>query len=142
MLDEPVNEDLCKDLVRKINCINDKIQTRENNKQLYQRAVEYFASKDYKQAFNLFNELGDYEDSQRLLEECSIMLNRLSLSETISAGIRYSAGVTQDGYVYLAGENFVGKDELKTWNNILSVSASNEILIGLREDGKVTVAKR
>lgn len=142
MLDDPINEELCKDLVQKISCTNDKIQARKNNQQLYQEAVEYFASKNYKQAFKLFNELGDYEDSQHLAKECSIMLNRLSLSGTISAGIRYSAGVTQDGYVHLAGENFVGIDELKTWNNMLSISASNEILIGLREDGKVVVAKR
>lgn len=142
MQESPLNESLCKDLIQSINQINNRIHTRQEKENLYKKAVDYFVLKDYRTAFSMFTELGDYENSQQLMEKCNSILIRQSHSNTISAGIRYSAGVAKDGTVYFSEKNFAGIREIETWNNIVSISVSSEILVGLREDGKVVVAKQ
>ncbi len=51
--------------------INDNPEAVEQrNSENYQKAMEYFANKDYDSALNIFSELGDYEDSLAHKESC------------------------------------------------------------------------
>lgn len=50
--------------------INNNPEAREQrNSENYQKAMEYFANKDYDSALNIFSELGDYKDSLAYKEE-------------------------------------------------------------------------
>lgn len=110
------------------------------NEEKYKDAKSCYETGELVKALELFNDLGDYNDSQTLAQECKIALKRLVFSNTISAGIRYSASVTQDGKVSFSGVNFSYEDELYTWNDIVSVSVMGHFVMGLKRDGTVVTA--
>lgn len=115
---------------------------QENNKDEYEAAIELLNDGQYSDALLIFNELGDYEDSQMFANECRTSLQRLMYSDTISAGIRYSAGVTADGNVVFSGRNFEDEMVIGTWENIVSISSNGSFIIGLKNDGTVVTAQR
>lgn len=109
---------------------------------IYEQALEAYGDGDYYKAYQLLTEIDEYKNSAALLKDSIIKANRMSRSHTISAGIQCSAGVTNRGTVLLSGKNFAGESEILKWTDIASVSASNEILAGLKNDGSVVIAKR
>lgn len=109
----------------------------------YNEACRYYVEQKYSNAYFIFNSLGDYENSQQLAEE-SKQKWRLQCSDVISAGIRSSVGITENGRAkFSSGDFFVGKSDIEQhWSNLISVSACSEFVLGLKNDGTVLVAKR
>lgn len=130
------------DSKEKLAQIEEKLAIEDQYEEEYKQAVTAYEQEDYYKALLLLEEIGDYKDSFSLKETCLEYVNRLEQSDTISAGIRYSAGVTEDGRVLFSGEQFADAGKLSEWTNIVSVSASSEFLAGLKEDGTVVIAKR
>lgn len=122
----------------------DKIKETEEQQDkkqiLYDEMLEYYNSGEYEQALAILEELGDYEDCVTLTQNINNILKRLKLSKTISAGIIYSAAVTQEGQVSFSGVGFSGQTDIEKWDHILSVSVMGNIVIGLKEDGTVVTA--
>lgn len=118
------------------------IEEREEKHKLYNMANELVASGNLLEALNLYNDLGDYVDSLQLAEECHVMLDRLVLSNTVSAGIRFSLGITQESgrNVVFCGDSFGGLSDVEDWSDIISASAKGKIAIGLKKDGSVVTA--
>lgn len=106
----------------------------------FRKAYTLYQKGEYVKALELFVGLADYDNSQALAQECKIALKCLTFSNTISAGIRFSAGVTQDGKIFFSGRNFTYEDELYTWDNIISVSVEGNVVMGLKKDGTVVTA--
>lgn len=103
---------------------------------LYNEAKKYYQSKDYEKALVRLKKLGNHLDSQLIAQECEIALCRLHLSSTISAGVRYSVGVTQYGDADLIGD-FRGTGAIDSWKNLVSISGMSKYVVGLKEDGTV-----
>lgn len=110
--------------------------------QSYNKACKYYLEARYAEAYTIYNNLGDYEDSSKYAQECKKKWC-LKNAKTLSAGIRCSAGITSNGSVVFATKDaFFGKADILNWDNIISVSACGEIIIGLKSDGTVVSAKR
>lgn len=120
--------------------IEEAINKQDENQILYDKMLEYYNSGKYEQALAILEKLGDYEDCVDLTQNINNILKRLELSKTISAGIFYSAAVTQKGQVSFSGVNFSGQSDIENWEHILSISVMGNIVIGLKEDGTVVTA--
>lgn len=117
------------------------LEEKNVNETLYNKAYNYYKSNDYISAIQTFSKLNDYKDSEEILQECRLELARLQQATTISAGIRSSVGMIRHGKVYLAGDDeFSWENELKTWNDIVSISIKGNFVVGLKEDGTVVMA--
>lgn len=108
----------------------------------YSKAKSYMDSSDFDKALSIYESLDGYEDSEALANKCRASLQRLMYSDTISAGVRYSAGVTADGNVVFSGRNFEDEMVIGTWDNIVSISSNGSFIIGLKNDGTVVTAQR
>lgn len=120
--------------------IEEAVNKQNENQILYDEMLEYYNAGKYEQALTILEELGDYEDCVALAQNLNKLLKRLELSKTISAGIFYSAAVTQKGQVSFSGVSFSGKSDIENWEHVLSVSVMGNIVIGLKEDGTVVTA--
>lgn len=104
----------------------------------YEKALDCLNARDYLTAYSLLTELDGYNEKiGGLLEECKTAIRRLAFSNTISAGVRFSSGVTEDGKVEFAGTDPGYKEKLSTWSDIVSISAKGHFIIGLKNDGTV-----
>lgn len=130
------------DSTNRAESIEARLKQEEQTERIYEQATEAYSDGDYFKAYQLLAEINEYKNSAALLKDSIVKANRLSRSHTISAGIQCSAGVTDRGTVLFSGRNFIGESEIQKWSDIVSVSASNEILAGLRGDGSVVIAKR
>lgn len=115
-------------------------EEQASKEELYSTAHDYLQMREYRKAIPLLHELGDYKDSETLLEQCFNKINRLKYSTTISAGTSSSAGVKSDGTVYLCGEKVLRPSDVADWTDIVSVSTMGSLVIGLKEDGTVITA--
>lgn len=106
----------------------------------YCEAVKFYDSGEYISAIQKFISLGDYKNSEEFVQECRKKLARLQQSKTISAGIRYSIGVINDGRIEYSGDYPVLEEELSLWEDIISISIKGNLGIGLKEDGTVVIA--
>lgn len=106
----------------------------------YNEMLNYYHSGEYEKALSILAGLGDYEDCVAITQNIDNILNRLALSKSISAGIFYSAAVTEEGQVSFSGVGFSGQADIEKWDHILSVSVMGNIVIGLKEDGTVVTA--
>lgn len=109
--------------------------------ELYNEACKYFLFEEYGKAYNIFKRLGEYEDSLEMAEESRIAW-QLQLTNTISAGVIYSAGITKDGQVRFSGRLFDGKGEIESWTDIVSIAVNGEYIVGLKKDGTVVTASQ
>lgn len=107
---------------------------------LYDTAYDYIKNQEYQKAIALLRELGDYKDSESILEQCFDDISRLKYSTTISAGTSSSAGVKSDGTVYLCGERVLPPSDVAEWTDVISVSTMGSLVIGLKMDGSVITA--
>lgn len=113
---------------------------QENNQAAYTVAIDSFHQQKYVEALAVFEELGEFEDSTEMAEICKNQIRMRSYSNTISAGIRYSAAVSTGETAYFSGEGFEGESDMGTWTDIVSICAKGHIVIGLKSDGTVVTA--
>lgn len=116
------------------------IDQQVENQQLYENAYDFYTKGEYIQAVETFKKLNAYKDSDKLLEECEFILTQLQQAKTVSAGIRCSVSILNDGTVKYSGEDIKIKSEIEEWKDIVSVSAKGDLVIGLKRDGSVKVA--
>lgn len=109
---------------------------------VYQNAIDHMSSSRYYEALRIFEQLGEYKNSKQLADQCRTSLNRLKFSDTISAGVRYSAGVTSDGNVLFSGRSYEDEEVIGTWTDVVSISSNGIFIIGLKSDGTVVTAQR
>lgn len=131
--------DEAQEYIEKLNMLFDEQDEKEEP---YNEAINLYNNEDYEQALQIFQRLGDYRDTSDRIQECEKALlfqKRLQNATTISAGIRFSAGVTTDGKIVFSGRGYKGEAEAKEWSNIVSVAVNGEFLLGLKDDGKVVV---
>lgn len=120
----------------------DTILENAKKENQYNEACKYMLQGNYPKAYLMFKALGDYEDSASLAGDC-MRTWRIHCASVISAGVRSSAGITVDNTVaFSTGDAFLGKKDIQTWDNIMSVSVCGEIVIGLKPDGTVVTAKK
>ena len=68
------------------------------------------------------------------------MVRLLRPADTLSAGVRFSGAVTDDGHVLFSGADFHDEDEIAGWNDVVSVSVCGELFAGLKSDSTVLIA--
>lgn len=130
-----------KDSKKYIDEAEEVLSQKDSNDVLYNDAYNDYKTNNYILAIRKFLELNTYKDSKDMLQECKIQLARLQQATTISAGIRSSVGMIRNGKVYWAGnDEYSWKDELETWNDIISISVKGNFVLGLKEDGTVVMA--
>lgn len=128
---------------RYINEIKELLAAQDENEEPYNEAMELYNNKEYEEALQAFLSLGSYKDSRNKAQECETAIlseKRLHNAATISAGIRFSAGVTEKKTVEFAGQDYSGKETIDSWENIVSVAVNGEFVLGLKSDGEVVVA--
>ena len=129
---------IAKELAEKKRLDDDKEELDEN---IYNEAYVYYEEGKYVEALELLNTISNYSDSRLLAQTCRTALKQLMLSDTISAGIRYSASVTPNGAVNFVGLNFDGADAIESWTDIISIAVGGEFTVGLKRDGTAVLAK-
>lgn len=123
--------------------IEQLLSERDSNEPLYSDAIGFYENGKYEQAMKILLTLDGYKDSNNIAQECeSAILSQLRLQKasTISAGIRFSAGVTENGKIAFAGQGYKGEEEIKSWDDIVSVAVNGEFVLGLKKNGEVVVA--
>lgn len=121
--------------------IDNIIQEQNEKEELYNNAYKNYESKEFELALQAFMELEDYKNSEQMIQNCNQILRRQELSNVISAGIRSSGGISEDGKVFFSGEDIREKEIIEKWSDIISISIMGEFAMGLKEDGKVVTAK-
>lgn len=122
----------------------------------YNDAVSKYEKGNYKQAADIFDELGDYKDASSLRANAlsSLAFSDLSSEQKLAQrGIggniaslqTYSSdaaviGLKSDGTLAVVGLSAENKDILSRWNNLVAVSARNRHFVGLKNDGTVVAA--
>lgn len=141
--------------------IESALNVRAQLAALYDDACIKLENGDYQDAIDIFTELDDYKDSLEYIEiakqhlnnnlyenrndilldksskEDDIKLKQLKYSNTISAGIRYTAAICNNGKVKFYGEDVDLKKEVENWSDIVSISVCGHLVIGLKNDGTV-----
>lgn len=128
---------IAKKNVREIDSLLADLQNKEN---IYNNALKSFEAEDYLTASSLFNELGDYKDSKYLAKTSDKAVKILQNSTTISAGVVFSAGVTEEGRVVSSGNIILSQSDVEEWRDIVSISVFGSLAIGLKPDGTVLTA--
>ena len=122
----------------------------------YNDAVSKYENGSYKQAADVFEELGDYKDSS-LRKTNALSLSAfselsseqksalLALSRNIASLQLYAInpgiiGVKNDGTVAAIGLSPEIKSSLAEWRDVTAVSARNKHIVGLKKDGTVLAA--
>lgn len=110
-----------------------------NNK--YKNAVALMDSGNYPQALAVLKDLGEYKDSDDLIQTCrsviADMLKEGKNTNTISVSSYHTVGVHSDGTVVAVGSNESGQSDVEDWTDIVAVSAGEGFTVGLRSDGTV-----
>ena len=101
----------------------------------YNQFLEYINNEDYINANLILRDLGDYKDSNQLINE-----HKIDFQNYISAGTDHTVGLKSDGSVvatiYL-GVNYEGQCDVSDWSDIVTVSAGDYHTIGLKSNGAV-----
>ena len=120
----------------------DKILSQEANKErIYAEAIAFYTEEKYIDAIQLFEDLGNYKMSSSYIIQCCTALLTIKNSNTISAGVRISAAVSQNNRVEFCGEYLSDEEIVQSWEDIVSVAITGEFLLGLKKDGSVVTAK-
>ena len=101
-----------------------------NNK--YNQAIEYINNEDYINAKLILRDLGDYKDSNQLINE-----HIIDFQNYISAGTDHTVGLKSDGTVVATGDNEFGQCDVSDWSDIVAVSAGSGNTVGLKSNGNV-----
>ena len=101
-----------------------------NNK--YNQALEYINNEDYINAVAILQNLGDYKDSNQLINE-----HKIDFQNYISTGIDHTVGLKSDGTVVATGKNEDGRCDVSDWSDIVAVSAGDDHTVGLKSNGTV-----
>lgn len=112
----------------------------QSQETIYEEACLQAEKNNYNEAISLFENIVDYKDSKEHIEMCKVQLKRMSLNNNLSAGVRYSVAIKDDGHVEAVGRNEEEQCEVKRWEDIISIDAYGCLTIGLKETGEVEVA--
>ena len=96
----------------------------------YNQALEYINNEDYINANLILRDLGDYKDSNQLINE-----HKIDFQNYISAGDD-TVALKSDGTA-VATSNF----NVSSWSDIIAVSAGDSHVVGLKSDGSVVAKK-
>lgn len=108
--------------------------TNDVQESQYSVACDLYNERNFCRALNYFEKLDNYKDSIQMKEKCIVAMQEMS-AHTISAGISFAVGITDDKTVVSAGS--VDSSNFADWENIISISNLGIITIGLKEDGTV-----
>lgn len=108
--------------------------TNDVQESQYSLACDLYNEGSFCRALNYFEKLDNYKDSIQMKEKCIAAMQEMS-AHTISAGISFAVGITDDRTVVSAGS--VDSSNFADWENIISISNLGIITIGLKEDGTV-----
>lgn len=109
--------------------------------ELYNEAYKLYSSEEYQKSMSIFLELGEYKDSLLMSKKCNANIIRLQQATTISAGIRFSAAISENGHIYLSGTNNLSLiQEVENWEDVVSLCTKGDFVIGLKKDGTVLYA--
>lgn len=109
-------------------------------KETYNIALKYYESGDYLDALTYFKELENYENSNSLKKSCETAVKILQNSNTISAGVVFSVGITEEGRVVSSGDMVLSQSDVEDWEDIVSIATFGSLVIGLKMDGTVVTA--
>lgn len=105
---------------------------------LYQAVKKCIENKDYMDAIEIINQISDYKDIDVLKDECQTQITIREKANTVSAGIRTSYGIDENGKVLVAGEiTDENKKLISEWSEIVSIAGFGNKILGLRADGSV-----
>ena len=104
----------------------DSVQMEITLSESYNAAKEFYNKKEYMEALQIFDKLDNYNDSKEMASECRDTLKQLTLSNTISAGVRCSAAIGKNGKVYFAANAFTDKSEIQSWNDKIGRASCRE----------------
>lgn len=107
---------------------------------VYDEAYNLYKSEKYHEALEEFVSLNDYKDSKNMVEKCQEIIDRLQNARSISAGIRYSLGVTSQGKIVTAGSNIDERCNVNSWTDIISIDGFGYLTLGLKKNGKTVIA--
>lgn len=116
--------------------IKDELERRA----MYEYAIDLYESGKCEEALNIFENLDNYQSSIEFRYKCINMLRRLENSNTLVAGVKFSCGVTQAGTILFSGINSSLGEDVRLWNDIISLSLSGDTMAGLSKDGGVVTA--
>ena len=118
----------------------------EVQNQKYNEAMTLMKANKYNLALEIFELLisYDYEPAIQKAEECRLILRRMQLANTISAAPHAVAAIDGDGGILIVSEN---EDKFSSefnseWNNIISIAANQNRIVGLYLDGTVIATDR
>lgn len=107
----------------------------------YKNAVALMNSGDYPRALTVLKSLGDYKDSDDLIQTCqSAITNMVRVGKSkssISIYAYHTVALRSDGTVIAVGSNNHGQCDVDDWTDIIAVSAGLSHTVGLRSDGTV-----
>ena len=98
----------------------------------YEAALDKYNNKEYYSAIKAFNELGDYKDSQQLIETSKNNW-RISNLGTVSGDSNKIYAVKEIGSVFNLSSVF------NSFSNIVQIETSSDYIFGLKDDGTVLV---
>lgn len=107
---------------------------------VYQEAINLLEEEYYGRALEDFRKIKDYKDSADYINQCTLILKRMNTDRTIAAGVRYSAGIQEDGNVEMAGADYYNRFDAESWTNIKSIDVFGNLVIGLTDKNKVLCA--
>lgn len=118
-----------------------EVLTAEKAKEtIYEEALQKYNDDEYEEAIELFEMIEDYKDSKEYIEECNLCLKRINRNNILAAGVRTSVAITSTNEVRAVGNNVAGQCNVENWEDIVSVDTYGCFTIGLRKDGRVSVA--
>ncbi|HQD28422.1 hypothetical protein [Acetivibrio saccincola] len=130
----PKKTTLCLCLILIFNLVTGCFFLKKSNEELYTEAINHIKEKAYPQAMGILMKLGDYKDSENLLEQIRYLIE----GSYICNGTWAVGAITKDGRVQIAykGDNnkYTGTESL---NNIKAICMGGNSVEALTKDGKV-----
>ncbi len=103
----------------------------------YKEATELMENGQTYEALSLFNEIENYKDSQKKIEE---IWDGIAVRDTISVGYDYTVGLQANGQVIIVGDKPEGLGAASDWTDIVAISSGSKHTVGLMDDGTVVAA--
>ena len=77
------------------------------------------------------------KEHQDAAARAATLWGKLGIRETISAGVRHTVGLNENGTVAAVGDSGYGMCNVQGWTDIVAVSAGSRHSVGLKSDGTV-----
>ncbi len=103
----------------------------------YELAEKFLANNELKKAINFYFDIGNYKDA---IEKRDSIWDKIAVRQTIDCRQEESFAVKEDGTVIstkFKGITATELDEIANWSDIVSISVSDNHIVGLKSDGNV-----